>query len=133
MLRTDAALMYLVNYLDLSGSRAFSLFFCNFRVFPWFLDEGKWFIHDWCVVHMCGHRAGGAWCWTPGGCGALWSVKHHWCWCCSLGSFATAPAQCPLSPETKCQMSKKEMSHLFCRICTELITFMVSNHYWRRE
>lgn len=108
MLRTLAAL--LVNYLDLGGSRAFSFFFCAFRVLSWFLDEGKWFIHDWCVVHMGGQKAGGAGCWTPGRCGALWPVKHHRCCCCSLGSFTTASAQRPLPPET---FIHQNMSHRF--------------------
>lgn len=104
-----------VNYLDLSGSRAFSLLLCVLRVFSWFLDEGEWFIHDWCVVHMGGQRAGGAWCWTPGGRGARRPVKHRrcWRWCCSLGRSTTAPAQRTLSPETweiirKCYISLTE-------------------------
>lgn len=115
----------LVNYLDLSSSRGFSLFLQDFRVFSGFLDEGKWFIHDWCVVHMGGQRAGGAGCWTPCRCGALWPVKNHWCWCCPLSSFTTAPAQCPLSPEIFTQMSNLMNFFLFyffwwCHI----------NHHW---
>lgn len=92
-------IIVLVNYLDLSSSRPCSLFLQDFRLFSGFLDEGKWFIHDWRVVHMGGQRAGGAGCWTPGRCGALRPVKNHRCWCCPLGNFTTAPAQCPLSPE----------------------------------
>lgn len=87
--------LFWLNYLDLSGSRAFSLSLCAFRVFSWFFDEGEWLIHDWCVVHVGGQRAGR---WTPGRRGTLWPVEH--CWCCSLGHFATASAQGPLSPET---------------------------------
>lgn len=80
----------LVNYLDLRGSRAPSFFLHSFRLFSWFLDEGEWFIHDWCVVHMSGQGAGGAGCWTPGGCGALRPVKH--CRRCLLSHFTAAPA-----------------------------------------
>lgn len=92
---------FVFDYLDLGGCRAFGLFLWAFRVFSRFLDEGKWFIHDRCVVHMAGQRAGGAGCWTPhsGRCGALRPVKRRRRWRRSLGSFANAPAQRPLSPE----------------------------------
>lgn len=53
-------------HLDLTGSCAFGLFLCIFRILSWFLDEGKWFIHDWCVVHMVGQGAGGTGGRTPG-------------------------------------------------------------------
>lgn len=110
----------MVNYLDMSGGSAVGLFFYVFRVFSWFLDEGKWFIHDWCVIHMGGQRAGWAGRWTPGRCGTLWVVKHSWCRCCSLGRFTAASAQHPLSPET---VIHQKMSHCFDRICIELIIF----------
>ena len=98
----------MVNYLDLRGSKAFILSLCAFRVFSWFFDEGKWFVHDRCVVHVGGQGAGGAGCWTPGRCGALQPVEHHWCLCNSLGSFGAASAQYPLSPET---FIHQEMTH----------------------
>lgn len=114
----DTCRVLLVNYLDLSGSRAFSLLLCALWVFSWFLDEGKRFIHDWCVVYMGRQRAGRTGCWTPGRRGALWLVKHRgdwhwwlrWCWwCSSLGSSSIGPAQCPLSPGT---LNHENMSHL---------------------
>ena len=71
--------LLVVNYLDFTASGAFSLFLRNFGLFSWFLDEGQWFIHDWCVVHMGGQRAVGAGCWTPSGSGALWPVKECCC------------------------------------------------------
>lgn len=132
MLRTRVALVsFLVNYLDLSGSWAFSRFLHAFRVFSWFLDEGKWFIHDWCVVHMGGQRAGGARCWTPDSsrCGALWPVKCRRRWCRSLGRFTTASAQCPLSSE---RLNYQIMSHHFDRICIQNHTFKV-NYHWKYE
>lgn len=98
--RLKEFLFLLVNYLYLTGRRAFGLFLCALRFLSWFFDEGKWFIHHWCVVHMAGQRAGGAGGWTPGGCGTLWDTERCWCCCCSLDCFTTASAQCPLSPET---------------------------------
>lgn len=117
MSRSRAALFFsfLVNYLDLSGSRAFGLLLCALRILSRLLDEGKRFVHDWCVVHMGGQRAGGAGGWTPGGRGALRPVEHSRCRR-SLGSFAAAPAQCPLSPETS--IHQKVSHHLFDITCT---------------
>lgn len=89
-------------HLDLTGSCVFGLFLCIFKIFSWFFDEGKWFIHDWCVVYMVGQGAGGTGGRTPGWCGALWAAECRcwccWCWCCSLGSFCHASAQYTLPP-----------------------------------
>lgn len=109
-----------MNYLDLSGSRAPSFFLHSFRLFSWFLDEGEWFVHDWCVVHMSGQGAGGAGCWTPGGCGALRPVKH--CRRCLLSHFTSTPAQCPLSPETE----NSNLIDIFCAV--RLITVLILNY-----
>ena len=65
LLKTQTALeLSQLNYLDLTGSWAFGLLLCVFSVLSWFLDEGKGFVHDWCVVHRGGWRAAGAECWT---------------------------------------------------------------------
>lgn len=87
-------------YLDLGAGRGFSIFLHTFCLFSWFLDERKWLIHDWCVVHMCrSGRGAGAGCWTPGGSGALRPIQDGWSWC--LCSFTTAPNQRTLSPGTQ--------------------------------
>lgn len=125
--KMQAGLVVLVNYLDLTGSCSFSLFICALRVFSWFLDKGKWLIHDWCVVYMGGQRAGGTGCRTPCRWGALWAVKHTCSWCWSLGSFTNASAQHPLSPETNVHQKIYDVSD---RICIYFILFLLFNYYW---
>lgn len=118
----------LVNYLDLTSSCAFRLFLYVFRVFSWFLDKGKWFIHGWCVVYMGGQRAGGTGCWTPRRWGALLAVKHTCCWCWSLGSFTNASTQYPLTPGININQKMWKMWFLWqnlyftkCIFSTELL------------
>lgn len=116
----------LVNYLDLSGSVAFGLFFCVIWVLSRFLDEGQWLVHDWGVVHMCGQRAGGAGCGTPAGRGALWAVEGSWC--CPLGHLATAPAQHSFSPWKSCHnVTSPSQKSFLCTIFLSRYVCMVGN------
>lgn len=89
-----------MHYLYLTGGSALGLFLRVFLYFSWFLDEGKWFVHDRCVVHMAGLGAGGAGRGTPGRCGTLRAVKHRRCRRCPLDGFTAASAQYPLSSAT---------------------------------
>lgn len=91
----------LLLYLDLSRHRALGLLLLSFRLLSWFLYEGKWFVHSWCVVHMGGKRTGGAGSRTPCRRGALWPVEHCWRRDCSLVTFTVDLAQRPLPSETQ--------------------------------
>lgn len=102
-----------LSYLHLGTSRAFRLLLHTFRLFPWFLDERNWLVHDWRIVRMCWWRADGAGCWTPGGRGALWGVKR--CCCCSWCGFTTTPAKCTFSPRRVPQVNCKHLNVLLVR------------------
>lgn len=106
-----------LNYLDLSGSRAFGLLLHNLWVFfPRLLDEGEGFIHHGGVVDVGGHGAGGAGgrAADAAGCGALRPVEdgRYW-WCRPLCSSDVAPAEGPLSPGTA--------EHIFSPLVKQLL------------
>lgn len=88
-------------YLDLSRNCYFSLFFLSFRLLSWFLNEGKWFVHGWRVVHVGRKRAGRAGSGTPCRRWTLRPVEHGWCWYRPVIAFAVDLAQCPFPSETQ--------------------------------